>query len=115
MQDRVWNDLLDRLELKYGDIEVQKRQESRSDDIGNEIVSDISYVDFTMPEGRFRVEKAVSPMILDKKTHYSHGSGNNTSVEYILSDTETVSKIKVLKYDDEMDDWTEIKTNNLSF
>lgn len=115
MQDRVWNDLLDRLEMKYGEIKVQTRQESRTDDMGNELVTDISFVDFTMPEGKFRVEKAVSPMILDKKTHYSHGSANHTNVEYVLSDTETVSKIKVLRYDEDEDDWTEIQAQNLSF
>jgi hypothetical protein len=115
MQDRVWNDLLDRLEDKFGDINIQKTQETRSDDIGNEIVSNISFVEFEMPEGKFRVEKVVTPMILDKKTHYSHGSGNNTSVEYVLSETETTSKIRVLTYNDDLDDWSEIKTNNFSF
>ncbi len=113
MQDRVWNDLLDRLEMKHGEVDVQKRQESRSDDLGNELVSDIDYVDFEMEGNEFRVEKVTTPMILDKKTHYSHGSGNHTTVEYVLSDTETTTKIRVFKKDG--DEWEEVKTDNLSF
>ncbi len=114
MQDRVWNDLLDRLEMKHGEVEIQKRKESRSDDLGNELVSNIEFVDFEMEGNKFRVEKVTSPMILDKKTHYSHSSGNHTSIEYVLSETETTSKIRVLREDDD-GEWSEIKTDNLAF
>lgn len=113
MKDRLWDDMLDRLENKYGEVNIKNRQESRSDDMGNKIISEISYVEFEIPEGKLRVEKWVTPMIIDKKTYYSNSSANHTTVEYITSDTEKTSKIKVFKLDQDNDEWLEINGSTL--
>ncbi len=115
MQDRAWEGLLDRLEDKFGSVQIKKREDVRSDDRGNELKSQVDYVEFTMPEGKFRVERITSPLILDKKTHYSHTAGARADIEYVLSETETTSKMKVFRYDEDQDDWMEVQAPNIAF
>jgi hypothetical protein len=115
MQEKAWEGLLDRLEDKYGEVKVQRREDIRNDDLGNEIKSQVQFVEFDMSGNSFRVEKITSPMILDKKTHYTHTAGARANIEYILSETETTSKMKVFRFDNDEDDWIEIQASDMSF
>jgi hypothetical protein len=58
-----------------------------------------------------RVELVKAPLILDKKTHYTHTAGARASVEYVLSETETTTKIRALRYNEDMNEWVEINVN----
>ncbi len=108
MNQKVWDDLISRLEDKFGDISVSHRQESRTDDMGNKLVSEIDFVEFEMNGDTYRVDKITAPLILDKKTHYTHTAGARASVEYVLSEDETTTKMKV--YREEDGEFIEIQT-----
>lgn len=112
MKTELWGDILDRLEDKYGKVEVKNFKETRSDDIGQELISDIQSVEVETDLGRVKIELVTSPMILDKKTHYTHTGGAKASVEFVLSDTEKTQKIRAFKYDEDLEEWVAINTNN---
>jgi hypothetical protein len=110
-QEDLWGDILDRLEDQYGKLDIEKLSETREDDTGQKITSEIQRVEFETTMGRMRVELVKAPLILDKKTHYTHTAGARASVEYILSDTETTTKVRAFRYDKDMDEWTSINVN----
>lgn len=112
MKAELWGEILDRLEDQYGELAVERFSESREDDTGQKLVTDIERVEFETPMGKMRVELATSPTILDKKTHYSHTAGAHTSIEYVLSETEKTQKIRAFRFDENTDDWIEINTND---
>lgn len=111
MKAELWSEILDRLEDQYGELDVEKLSETREDDTGQKLTSDIQRVEFETAQGRMRVELVTAPMILDKKTHYTHTSGARANVEYVLSDTEKTQRIRAYRYDDDTDDWIEINTS----
>lgn len=112
MSADLWSEILDRLEQQYGEMNIEKISESREDDTGQKLTSEIQRVEFETAQGRMRVELVTAPMILDKKTHYTHTSGASANVEYILSDTEKTERIRAYRYDDDTDDWMEINTSS---
>ena len=112
MKAELWGEILDRLEDQYGKLEVEKLSDTREDDTGQKLVSDIQRVEFDTAQGRMRVELVTAPMILDKKTHYTHTAGARANIEYVLSDTEKTQRIKAYRYDEDTDDWIEINTSS---
>ncbi len=110
MQEELWGDILDRLEQQYGKLDVQSLSETREDDTGQKLVSDIKRVEFETPQGEMRVDLVTSPLILDKKTHYTHTAGARASVEFVLSDTEKTTKIHAYRYNEDTNKWNEINT-----
>ena len=111
MKEELWGDILDRLEEQYGELEVEKLSETREDDTGQKLTSEIQRVEFETKLGKMRVELVKAPLILDKKTHYTHTAGARASVEYVLSDTETTTKVRAFRYDEDMHEWIEINVN----
>jgi hypothetical protein len=112
MKAELWSEILDRLEDQFGVLHIDRSSESREDDTGQKIISDIERVEFDSPQGKMRVELVTAPMILDKKTHYTHTAGTRANVEYVLSETEKTKKIRAYRYDDDIDDWIELNTNS---
>lgn len=112
MKSELWGEILNRLEDQYGSLEIERFSETREDDTGQKLVTDIERVEFETPMGRMRTELATSPMILDKKTHYSHTAGAHTNIEYVLSETEKTQKIRAFRFDEDADEWIELNTNN---
>lgn len=112
MKAELWSEILDRLEDQYGDIHIEKLSETREDDTGQELTSDIQRVEFDTAQGKMRVELVTAPMILDKKTHYTHTAGARANVEYVLSDTEKTERIRAYRYDEDTDEWKEINTGS---
>lgn len=104
----VWDDLIYRLEGSNQKIDIKHRKETQVDDIGTEIVSEIDYIEFPMQGNDFKVEKITRPLVLDKKSHYSHTAGQKTSVEYVLSPDETTVTVKAYRLDPEADEWIEL-------
>ena len=111
MNAELWGDILDRLEEQYGKLDVEKLSETREDDTGQKLTSEIKRVEFDSAQGKMRVELVTAPMILDKKTHYTHTAGARANVEYVLSDTEKTQRIRAYRYDEDTDDWIEINTS----
>ena len=48
------------------------------------------------------------PLVVDKKLHYSNRAGGGSYVEYVYSDTETTSRIRLYRWSDALNDWDEI-------
>jgi hypothetical protein len=69
---------------------------------------DIDFVEFNSPLGKTRLEFIEKPIVVDKKTTYSHRGGSDTGVEFIYSPTEKSARLVVYKWDDDADDWVEI-------
>jgi hypothetical protein len=115
MTDEKWNDLLDTLSQKF-DLKRESEETITKDDIGNEMLNEIDRVSFDSPMGGFKIERITRPVILDKKTHYSHTAGTKGLVEYILSPTEKTHKVTVYKKG-ETGNWEELNINseNLRF
>jgi hypothetical protein len=112
MNTELWGDIRNRLEDQYGDLEVEKLSETREDDTGQKLISEIERIEFETAQGKMRVELVTAPMILDKKTHYTHTAGARANVEYVLSDTEKTQRIRAYRYDEDTDEWLEINTSS---
>ncbi len=71
-------------------------------------------VEFKGPLGRMKLIRTVRPLVLNKKTLYSKRGGSNTAVDYIYSDTETVTSLKAFRFDDSQNDWQEIDADSFA-
>lgn len=110
MQDEQWENLIDNLEIKFGKLERKKQTTSSIDDVGNKTKNEEEWLEFETPMGEMKLSRVVRPMIIDKKFHYTHGSGGKGKVEYIVSDTEKSHKVTLYKRDDLNNDWQEVQT-----
>jgi hypothetical protein len=75
---------------------------------------DIDFIEFNSPLGKTRLEFLERPVVLDKKTVYSHRGGSDTGVEYVYSPTEKSARLIVYKWDDDANDWLEINAEKLN-
>lgn len=62
-------------------------------------------LEFSGPAGKFKIKCITRPKLLDKKTDYSNRIGSNVRVDYVYSDTETVSHIEAYQWSDARQDW----------
>jgi hypothetical protein len=69
---------------------------------------DVDFIEFNSPLGKTRLELVEKPLVLDKKTVYSHRGGSNTGVEFVYNPTEKSSRLKIYRWDDNAADWVEI-------
>ncbi|MDD5527825.1 MAG: hypothetical protein PHO56_02495 [Patescibacteria group bacterium] len=76
---------------------------------------DIDFIEFESPIGKIRLELIEKPLVLGKKTIYSHRGGSDTGVEYLYSPTEKSSRLGIYKWDDAQDGWLEINAEKFSF
>lgn len=60
------------------------------------------------PLGKIKLSYESRPIVLDKKTIYSHRSGQAARTEYEFSDSEFSHKIKAYTWNDDEDEWKEI-------
>lgn len=75
----------------------------------------VDFIVFDGPQGRFRLERKTQPVVLDKKTMYSKTAGQASKVEYIYSETENFSKLRVYSWDEGAQEWQEMKTSGGMF
>jgi hypothetical protein len=104
----AWDDIIYRLESAGQKIDIEHRKDKQVDDVGTEIVSEVDFIDFSLAGKDYRVEKVVRPLILDKKSHYSHTAGTKGKIQYILSPNETTTTLKAYVFDEDIDDYIEI-------
>jgi hypothetical protein len=65
---------------------------------------------FNGPLGKIKLEYILKPVVLDKKTIYSNRAGQQTKVDYILSDTEKVKTLLAYNWDSASEHWVKIDT-----
>ena len=75
---------------------------------------DIDFVEFESPLGKTRLEFVEKPIVLDKKTIYSHRGGSNTGVEYLYSPTEKSARLKVYNWNENENDWVEVNAEKFT-
>jgi len=65
---------------------------------------------FEGPLGKMKLEYITKPLVLGKETHFSKRAGQETKVDYVLSDTEKVRTFLAYKFDPATEHWVEIDT-----
>ncbi|MEI6266689.1 MAG: hypothetical protein WCP14_02265 [bacterium] len=115
MNNALWDNLIAKLENSPEGVSIQIREDIRTDDLGNELVTKVEFVETTISENDLRIERHTRPIILDKKAHYNHTGGNRANLEYVLSPDETTSFLKVFRYIADADDWQEIDLKSGNF
>lgn len=113
MNDTQWEDLVERIKDKFENFSV--KNESWEVAYGEERHgASVDTLEFSHPSaGSFKVVRENTPLVLDKKHHYSHRQGDTARTEYVLSDTEQSHKLKV--YRDDGGDWEEVSASDLKF
>jgi hypothetical protein len=102
--DRIKGNILDTFEI------LDKGVDRYEEEGGVEV----DFVEFNSPLGKTRLELVEKPIVLGKKTIYSHRGGSDTGVEYIYSPTEKSSRLVAYKWDDNLNDWLEINAEKFS-
>lgn len=106
MTEEKWLNLVSMIEESFGIDDRQKEELSEEEGPGEKEI-----VEFKGVMGKMKLVRLVRPLILDKKTTYSKRAGSETKVDYIYSDTETVTSLKAYRFDEATDDWQEIDVN----
>lgn len=91
--------------------EILEHESEHFDEMGG---IDVEYIVFNSPLGKVRLEYEERPVVLDKKTAYSHRAGSETAVEYVYSKTEKTGRLNTYKWNDDLGDWEEIEAANFS-
>jgi len=73
--------------------------------------ADVDYIVFESPMGELRLEYVTKPIILDKKTNYSKRAGSDMAVEYIYSETEKSQHMTAYKWNEDTEEWDEMKSS----
>jgi len=89
-------------------------EESSSEHLDQEGGIDIEFVVFNSPQGRFRLEFASQPAVLDKKTTFSRRIGSETTIEYVYSETDKTCKLMAYRWDNGSETWQEMDSANFS-
>lgn len=108
MNDEKWEDLIYKIEQKFGVEERGKEEDILEDDLGNVVQGEKEIIIFTNDLGKIKLERIKRPLIVDKKMHYHKGAGGTASVEFIVSDTEFTKTIKAYVFDESIDDWKQL-------
>jgi hypothetical protein len=69
----------------------------------------VDFVVFNSPTGKIRLEYIEKPVVLDKKTQYSHRAGATAEIDYLYSETEKTAAFVAYKWSADDDDWLELK------
>lgn len=104
MTDEKWAETVGFIKEKFKVIEDSRREIEEIPRAFAEIII------FEGPTGRVKLERAVQPAVLDRKTIYSKLAGRASKVEYVYSDTEMISKLRAYHFNEASGEWDEIKT-----
>ena len=96
MSDRAWEDLVDRIDLKFGIKHQHKFDQPLEDDA--RLTQIVDQVDFVREGGTYRVERVTSPAIIDKKTNYNK-VGIATSSHTVYDPHEKTHKVIFYRMD----------------
>jgi len=102
-----WDKLLDQIERAFGFIEHEIR------DVPDRHMT-IEMAVFDGASGRMKIERAVHPLVLEERAHYSKRIGGDVSVERVYSEHENVDTVKLYRWDPLDRRWEEVELSDLS-
>lgn len=108
MTPEKWQKIMGNAEDNF---EVSERGTDHIDDQGG---VDVEFIEFIGPLGKMKLEFVTKPILLDKKTSYSHRAGSDIGVEYVYSPDEKSHKLMAYKWDEDSESWVEIDSDNFS-
>ncbi|MFA5248501.1 MAG: hypothetical protein WC415_04735 [Patescibacteria group bacterium] len=107
MTREKWEYIIGDVEDKFGLLE--KGRESFVEEGG----VNVDYVVFNSPAGKIRLEYIEKPVVLGKKTQYSHRAGTTAEIDYVYSETEKTATFVAYKWSTDNDDWSEIEAEKM--
>lgn len=107
MNPERWEKIIYQVEEKFG---INKRYtedfEVAQTISGEKIMGKKEIIEFKSPLGQIKLEKISRPRIIDKKVLHSKRIGSQTAVDYLYSDKEEVSQLKIYKQNN--GEWEEV-------
>jgi hypothetical protein len=105
MNDEKWDQLCERLEEQYPELNRYREQLEAENGGYREVL------EFEGPVGQMRVVRVSKPAVVDVQHHYSHRQGATASTEYKFSDTEFTHKLHIYKEAD--GEWGEMDASSM--
>lgn len=107
-----WENLTGMIRENFGIDEQRKEKLDLGEDAkGKKVEGEIEIIEFKGPLGMMKLELIIKPLILEKKTLYSHRIGGQVRVNYLYSETEKTYQLKA--YQKKENEWIEIKAEKL--
>jgi len=101
MNDQRWEEVLRRLEKQFGQLEFDETEDEETRAVVESVV-------WQSPQGKMKLTRTTRPLVVDKKLHYSSRTGGGSYVEYVYSDTETSSRVRLFRWSEAVSDWEEV-------
>jgi hypothetical protein len=103
---RKWDKLVDQIEKLFGLIEHTNEEfpERRLE---------VETVVFDGASGRMKLERSVTPLVIDRVSRYSKRIGGEVDVEYVYSDDEFVDTVKLYRWVRLAGEWEEMDISEL--
>ena len=101
MNDQRWEEVLRRLDKQFGGLEFDEVEDEETHAVVESVI-------WQSAMGRMKLARTTRPLVVDKKLHYSNRAGGGSYVEYVYSDTETTSRIRLYRWSDTINGWEEI-------
>jgi hypothetical protein len=101
MNDERWDELLYKIGLKSGPLDVKT-------DTQDEGRTKIETVVFETAMGRLKLQRTSRPVVLERKTRYSKRIGGATDEEYVYSETEKSYRVVLYRWNEEESSWDEV-------
>jgi len=106
MNDERWEDLVDKIDSKFGIESYTKEDLYKVLDNGEKRKHGYKQVMvFTGRQGRMKLERISKPVVLDKKVFYS-GKKSDARVDYVYSSKDYAHKVVAYQWDGK--EWNEI-------
>lgn len=109
MNSNKWEDIIYQIEEKFG---IGDRRTEKfiiaEQHTGEKIYGQKEIVEFQGPLGKIKLEKVSQPKVVDKKILSSKRIGGKAAIDYIYSDEDKSEYVKIYKWDDITNQWTEI-------
>jgi len=110
MTDERWQEIIGQIKDKFE--VLNQSTENLPEEIGRGVAE---IIEFIGPMGKMKLERTTQALVLGKKTIGSKRIGSQTAVEYLYSDTEKVHKFRAYRWDENNNDWQELKTTQDQF
>jgi hypothetical protein len=101
MNDERWEELLYKIGLKSGplDVKVDTMDEGRTK---------IETVVFQTAMGKLKLQRTSKPVVVERKTRYSKRIGGATDEEYVYSETDKSYRVALYRWNEEESAWDEV-------
>ena len=101
MNDQRWEEVLRKLDRQFGNLEFDEVEDEETHAVVESVI-------WTSPMGRMKLARTTRPLVVDKKLHFSNRAGGGSHVEYVYSDTESTSRIRLYLWSEPRNDWDEV-------